>query len=301
MAVSSLATVSVPAYAGNYTKGRNNTKIRCITIHHMAGVMTAEGCGKIFQAVGRNGSSHYGIGNDGKIGSYVDEDNIAWTNSNWSSNCESITIETSNSSLGGEWPVSDAAYASLIKLVADIAKRHNLGKLVVGDNLTYHSMFVATSCPGDYLRARMQNIADTANSINSGHQNASTGQIVAPTAKKSNEEIADEIIAGKWGNDPERKNALIAAGYDRDAIQSIVDRKLKGTVSAAPAKSTELNNGDKVLPIEWVAYNGVRIIKTRNYYFATEVKATSDRVVLRADSVSGVVYAAIKKSNLKKV
>lgn len=45
--------------------------------------------------------------------------------------------------------------------------------------------------------------------------------------KKSNEIIADEVIAGKWGNGADRKNRLTAAGYDYNSIQSIVNRKLK--------------------------------------------------------------------------
>ena len=43
---------------------------------------------------------------------------------------------------------------------------------------------------------------------------------------KSNEVISQEIIAGKWGNNPSRKEKLIAAGYDYDAIQKIVNQKL---------------------------------------------------------------------------
>ena len=40
----------------------------------------------------------------------------------------------------------------------------------------------------------------------------------APTpSKKSNEQIADEVIAGKWGNGEERKQRLTAAGYNYDA------------------------------------------------------------------------------------
>lgn len=44
--------------------------------------------------------------------------------------------------------------------------------------------------------------------------------------KKSNEEIATEVIAGKWDNGQERKNKLIAAGYDYRAIQDIVNKRL---------------------------------------------------------------------------
>lgn len=45
-------------------------------------------------------------------------------------------------------------------------------------------------------------------------------------AKKSNEEIADEVIAGKWGNGQDRVNRLTAAGYDYNVIQDIVNRKM---------------------------------------------------------------------------
>ena len=45
--------------------------------------------------------------------------------------------------------------------------------------------------------------------------------------KKSNEEIANEVIQGKWGNGTERKNRLTAAGYNSSAIQKIVNKLLK--------------------------------------------------------------------------
>lgn len=44
---------------------------------------------------------------------------------------------------------------------------------------------------------------------------------------KTNDEIAREVIAGKWGNGYERKNRIKNAGYDYAAIQSIVNRILK--------------------------------------------------------------------------
>lgn len=58
-----------------------------------------------------------------------------------------------------------------------------------------------------------------------------SGSAPAPApkpAKKSNEQIADEVIAGKWGNGQDRKNRLIAAGYDYQAVQDIVNKKLGG-------------------------------------------------------------------------
>lgn len=45
-------------------------------------------------------------------------------------------------------------------------------------------------------------------------------------AKKSNEEIAREVIAGKWGNGAERKKKLEAAGYKYSVIQKLVNKMI---------------------------------------------------------------------------
>ena len=42
--------------------------------------------------------------------------------------------------------------------------------------------------------------------------------------KKSNEEIAKEVLAGKWGNNPQRKAKLEAAGYNYATIQALVNK-----------------------------------------------------------------------------
>ena len=46
--------------------------------------------------------------------------------------------------------------------------------------------------------------------------------------KKSNYDIAIEVIAGRWGNGTIRKNKLTEAGYDYTAIQNIVNELLRG-------------------------------------------------------------------------
>ena len=150
----------------NYDKGRDGYKIKKITIHHCAGVMSIEQLGKLMKNGSRQVSSHYGIGNDGRIGQFVDEKNTAWTDGNWVSNCTSVTIETSNNKTGGKWTVGDKALNSLIKLVADIGKRNNLGTLVKGKNVTWHRMYASTTCPGDYLLSKMDYIIKKANEIN---------------------------------------------------------------------------------------------------------------------------------------
>lgn len=47
------------------------------------------------------------------------------------------------------------------------------------------------------------------------------------TTKKSNTEVAREVIQGKWGNGAARKQKLTAAGYDYSAVQAEVNRLLK--------------------------------------------------------------------------
>ena len=49
----------------------------------------------------------------------------------------------------------------------------------------------------------------------------------AATAKKSVDEIAREVIQGKWGNGSARKQRLEAAGYDYSAVQSRVNQLMK--------------------------------------------------------------------------
>jgi len=87
---SPLTSVNVPAHSSNFTPRRNN-RIQKITVHHVAGALSAESIGRIFQSANRNASSNYGIGNDGKIGSYVPEESRAWTSSNFLNDNQAVT------------------------------------------------------------------------------------------------------------------------------------------------------------------------------------------------------------------
>ena len=52
------------------------------------------------------------------------------------------------------------------------------------------------------------------------------GNVVYPT-KKSVDEIAREVIQGKWGNGTDRKKRLTNAGYDYNAVQKHVNELMK--------------------------------------------------------------------------
>ena len=45
--------------------------------------------------------------------------------------------------------------------------------------------------------------------------------------KKTNEEVAKEVLAGKWGNGTERKNKLTQAGYNYSEVQAIVNQLVR--------------------------------------------------------------------------
>ena len=70
---------------------------------------------------------------------------------------------------------------------------------------------------------------------------------VEPT-KKSNDEIATEVINGNWGNGADRKNALTNAGYDYAVIQSIVNARL-GVTPKPSAKYHTVVKGDTLWAI----------------------------------------------------
>ena len=68
-------------------------------------------------------------------------------------------------------------------------------------------------------------------------------------SKKSVDELAREVIAGKWGNGSDRHARLKAAGYDYDAIQNRVNEIL--TATSAPSKKTVDELAREVIRGEW--------------------------------------------------
>ena len=310
MSVSPLATENYPAYEGNYSGPAYRKNITTVTVHHRAGVGSAASMGAIFQQPGRNGSAHYGIGTDGEIAWYVDEDCVAWTNSNWPSNQCSVTIEFSNSSVGGEWPVSDATLQVGIRLIADIAKRNGLGHLVPGENLTWHSMFSHTSCPGPYLLARMQYIADEANKINEGEPSPAPDP--EPTPEPTGIKVGDKVTLKNWvdanGTPLVRTRDFYyvseMSGNGRcvlraDSMTGPVYCAAWATNLTVAGDTPTIGVGSRVTLKNWTDYNGTPLMKTRDFYYVSEVNG--DRAVLRADSVNGPVYCAAKLSNLQGV
>ena len=74
----------------------------------------------------------------------------------------------------------------------------------------------------------------------------------AKPAQKTVEQIAQEVIQGKWGNGADRAQRLTAAGYDAQAVQNRVNQLLSGdTSSAKPAQKTVEQIAQEVIQGKW--------------------------------------------------
>ena len=167
---SSLTTVTV--LSPNHS-GQRNHEIDTITIHCVVGQLTAKRIGEIFQSETKKASSNYGIGYDGSIGLYVEEQNRSWCSSSASNDNRAVTIEVASDKTE-PYAVTDKAYDALINLVADICKRNGIKELkwkadksLIGQvdkqNMTVHCWFANKSCPGTYLYERHSQIAKEVN------------------------------------------------------------------------------------------------------------------------------------------
>lgn len=67
---------------------------------------------------------------------------------------------------------------------------------------------------------------------------------------KTIDQLAKEVIDGKWGTGEYRKSALTAAGYDYTAVQNRVNDILSGSTASNPTKSVE-QLAQEVLDGKW--------------------------------------------------
>lgn len=71
-------------------------------------------------------------------------------------------------------------------------------------------------------------------------------------AKLTNQELALEILAGKWGNGVERREKVTAAGYDYMAVQNIVNALVKdGYLNNKPEQQPEPDTHKNLLEIDY--------------------------------------------------
>lgn len=74
------------------------------------------------------------------------------------------------------------------------------------------------------------------------------GGLTKKTApQKTVDELAREVIAGKWGNGDERKTKLASAGYDYTAVQ----KRVNAIVGTTPAKKSNTEIANEVIRGDW--------------------------------------------------
>ena len=246
MAYTNSPLVSYTKLSPNHS-GQRTHSIDRITPHCVVGQCSVETLGNIMYPTSRQASCNYGIGPDGRVGMYVEEKNRSWCSSSNANDQRAITIECASDTFH-PYAMNDKVYATLITLCTDICRRNGKKKLLwfadknkslnyipAADEmvLTVHRWFANKSCPGDWLYSRL---SDVAAKVTANLSSASTPTI--PSTSKTTEEVAEEVIAGKWGNGEDRKQRLTAAGYNYSLIQAKVN-ELMGAKTTVSSKSID--------------------------------------------------------------
>lgn len=153
--------------------GQRTHAIDRITPHCVVGQCSVETLGNIFYPTSRQASSNYGIGTDGRVAMYVEEKNRSWCSSSNANDQRAITIECASDTTE-PYAMNSKVYDSLVKLCTDICRRNGKKKLLwLGDKdktlnynpkpdemvLTVHRWFANKSCPGNWLYARLGDLA----------------------------------------------------------------------------------------------------------------------------------------------
>lgn len=172
MGYTNSSLVSYTKLSPNHSGARTHAIDR-ISPHCVVGQCSVETLGNVFYPTSKQASCQYGIGPDGRIGMYVEEKNRSWCTSSNANDQRAVTIECA-SDTEAPYAMTDAVYASLIKLCTDICKRNGKKKLLwfadkskslnyspASDEMviTVHRWFANKSCPGDWLYSRLGDVA----------------------------------------------------------------------------------------------------------------------------------------------
>ena len=234
----------------SYTKlspnhsGQRTHAVDRITPHCVVGQCSVETLGNIFAPTSRQASCQYGIGVDGRVGMYVEEKNRSWCSSSNANDQRAITIECASDATH-PYAFNNTVYAKLIELCVDICKRYGKTKLLWFGNktktlnyepasnemvLTVHRWFANKSCPGDWMYARMGDLASKVT--------AKLGGSAGTTEKPANNQVLYRVQTGAFSNKANADAMLQkvkAAGFDTYMVK--VDNLYKIQVGAFSKKA----------------------------------------------------------------
>lgn len=169
----------------SYTKlspnhsGERTHCIDRITPHCVVGQASVETLGNIFEKPSGKASCNYGIGEDGRVGMYVEECNRSWCSSSNPNDQRAVTIECASDN-EDPYAFNDTVYNKLVELCADICKRNGKDKVIwIEDKkkalkytpkanemqFTVHRWFAKKSCPGPWLMERMNDLTEKVNAL----------------------------------------------------------------------------------------------------------------------------------------
>ncbi len=172
MAYTNSSMVAYTRLSPNHS-GQRTHSIDRITPHCVVGQLSAESICGCFTSPSRQASCNYGIGMDGKVSLCVEEKNRSWCSSSNANDQRAVTIECASDKTE-PYAMNSRVYDSLIKLCTDICRRNGKKKLLwFGDRnktlnytpksdemvLTVHRWFANKSCLGDWLYARLGDLA----------------------------------------------------------------------------------------------------------------------------------------------
>ncbi len=218
--------------------GQRTHAIDRITPHCVVGQCTAEGLGEWFEKAGTQASSNYGIDKDGRVGMYVEEKNRSWCSSSNANDQRAITIECASDTTE-PYAFRDIVYQRLIELCIDICKRNGKNKLIwFGDKdkalnyspksgemiLTVHRWFANKSCPGNWMYARMGDLAEKVTkalqgSSDSGSGSASKG-MQASVLKDMSEVDAIRKVGALFTADQKKSGILASVSLAQFILES---------------------------------------------------------------------------------
>ena len=156
---------------------RAGATIKGIVIHHGAGT---DVLGYVANANSRSSHPTYHIASSGALTGIVHPSRRPFSTGH-NIDRESITVEIDNSSVGGDWPISDKAQATLAKLIAhheSTSPRTGVALNKPSETqseffVAWHQQYSATACPGPYILKRLGNIVDAARGL--------LGEVAPPT------------------------------------------------------------------------------------------------------------------------
>ena len=208
--------------------GQRTHSIDRITPHCVVGQCTAEGLGEWFEKHSTQASSNYGIDRDGRVALYVEEKNRSWCTSNNANDQRAITIECASDTTE-PYAFRDVVYQTLIKLCIDICKRNGKNKLIwFGDKdktlnyspksgemiLTVHRWFANKSCPGNWMYARMGDLAEKVTKTLQGSSDSGGGSTAKGTQASVLKNLSEADAIKKVGvlfTADQKKSGILAS------------------------------------------------------------------------------------------